>query len=59
MAPLTPLLPRSLLVSKANLSTLRTQAFTRDGEGLTMHDGFGAPVMTELLKESVYTDKDK
>ena len=48
----------SLLVSKANLSTLRTQAFTRDVEGLTMTDGVGAPVMTELLKESVYTDKD-
>lgn len=68
----------SLLVSKTNLSTLRTQAFTRGlevsaselrsdelrafthsevSQGEALMDHLGMPIMTDLLKESVYSDQ--
>ncbi|GMH66661.1 hypothetical protein TrST_g10712 [Triparma strigata] len=47
----------SLLVSKANLPTLRTHAFIKDEEGTVFRDADSKPLMADLLKDTVYTDK--
>ncbi|GMH59235.1 hypothetical protein TL16_g02785, partial [Triparma laevis f. inornata] len=47
----------SLLVVKANLPTLRMHAFVKDADGEVCTDADSKPVMADLLKDTVYTDK--